>query len=118
MFRLMLKLFWLSSPVYLGDQSHLILGLDHQPSPQTPFASYVYLTKIKQGCLSFRQDSFNFWNTQIHVARNILEQSLIYDVAWNILGQRMLYNLAFFTLEMLKLINIIYALIQFFQHQF
>ena len=29
-------------PVLLGDQSYLILGLDHhQPSPQTPFVSYV-----------------------------------------------------------------------------
>ena len=33
-------------PVHLGYQSHLILGLDHhQPSPQTPFVSYVYLDK-------------------------------------------------------------------------
>ena len=33
-------------PVHLGDQSHLILGLDHcQPSPQTPFVSYVYFDK-------------------------------------------------------------------------
>ena len=35
----------------LGDQSHLILGLDHhQPSPQTPFVSCVYFDKTKQGC--------------------------------------------------------------------
>ena len=28
--------------VHLGDQCQLILGLDHyQPSPQTPFVSYV-----------------------------------------------------------------------------
>ena len=33
-------------PVHLGDQSHLILGLAyHQPSPQTPFVSYVYFNK-------------------------------------------------------------------------
>ena len=30
-------------PVYLSDQSHLIL--DHQPSPQTLFVSYVYFDK-------------------------------------------------------------------------
>ena len=33
-------------PVDLGDKSHLILGLNHhQPSPQTPFVSYVYFDK-------------------------------------------------------------------------
>ena len=33
-------------PVHLGDQSHLILGIDHhQHSPQTPFVSYVYIDK-------------------------------------------------------------------------
>ena len=35
-------------PVHLGNQSHLILGLDHhQPSPQTPFVFYVYFNKIR-----------------------------------------------------------------------
>ena len=33
-------------PVHLGDPSHLNLGLDHhQPSPQTPFVSYLYFDK-------------------------------------------------------------------------
>ena len=33
-------------PIHLGDQSHLILDLDHhQPSPQTPFVSYEYFDK-------------------------------------------------------------------------
>ena len=57
-------------PVHHGDQSHLILGLDHhQPSPQTLFVSYVYfVTKTKQGCLSLSHDSLstsNSWNTHM-----------------------------------------------------
>ena len=41
-------------PVHFGDQRHIIIGLDrHQPSPQTPFASYMYFDKTKQGCFSF-----------------------------------------------------------------
>ena len=33
-------------PVHFGDQSHLIIGVDHhQPSSQTPFVSYVYFDK-------------------------------------------------------------------------
>ena len=45
-------------PVHLGDQSHLIHGLDHhQPSPQTPFVSMCTLTETKQGCLSSSHDS-------------------------------------------------------------
>ena len=40
-------------PEHLDDQRHLILGLDHhQPSPQTPFVSNVYLEKLsKDACL-------------------------------------------------------------------
>ena len=46
--------------VHFGNQNHLTLGLDHhQPSPQTPFVSYVYLDKTKQGCLSFSHDSLS-----------------------------------------------------------
>ena len=44
MFRFMFRLILLGylQPVHLGDQSHLILGLDHhQPSPRTPFVSFV-----------------------------------------------------------------------------
>ena len=39
--------------VHLGEQSHLILGLDHhQPSPQTPVVSYVSFEKLsKDACL-------------------------------------------------------------------
>ena len=42
-------------PVHLGNQSHLILGLDHhQSSPRFPLSHMCTLTKTKQGCLSFR----------------------------------------------------------------
>ena len=35
-------------PIHLGDQSHLILGLDHhQPSPQSPLSPMCTLTKTK-----------------------------------------------------------------------
>ena len=39
--------------IHLGDLSYLILGCDHhQPSPQTPFVTYVYLKKRKKdACL-------------------------------------------------------------------
>ena len=85
-------------PIHHGDQSHLILGLDnHQPSPQTPFVSYVYFDKTKQGCLSLSHDSLstsNSWHTQIHVAWNVLERSHVFisDVAWTILGQRVCWH--------------------------
>ena len=41
-------------PVHPTKQIHLILGLDHhQPSPETPFASYVYFVKkqSKDACV-------------------------------------------------------------------
>ena len=43
-------------PVHLGDQSHLIFGLDHH---QTPSVSMCTLTKTKQGCSSSSHDSLS-----------------------------------------------------------